>query len=479
MESQISEDPNPKKIKNFANSFLLLLIGIAILTSIIFLILLLIPTPIEPPTDITNNSLFKQITGLNSPLPIIYNNSIEPENVVLNTTVPLNATISEINNNSIQDVSVLDKINGAFSSSNVSTISESYSVKGGFVDLIVNNFAIFLTILGAFSLFCFFYFNITYNANVISEYSEEQQKNQIVFFQIAIISLILILFYAISLFIFHLKFQFFELVVVGLFFVMDVFTANLFGEYSLLIRPNYENMAQFAAVRDLFSYKGKDFFSVLTDFISILSFILIFLVVIFGIISNFTIFSIFFSITLLLIMIWEINIIDKEPRSIFNVKIRNCDTIFQGFILSKLDKPTIQLFVNDHNHKNKILQIPRTSIEYIVLNRKIDKHELITQSVSPFDTLKSIWASLTPVKNFLISLFGFTFGFVVGIFLFFWIGIFITDFGFPPQWLIGISLIFALVFGFIISRAFQSFHKQQETIEEWQQYDEMMEEDLK
>jgi hypothetical protein len=331
----------------------------------------------------------------------------------------------------------MGEITQFFSSSSISIIFQSYFINGGLLEVIVHNFVIFLTLIGAFSLYCYFYFNITFHANVISEYPESQQQNLKIFLQILFLTLILFGFYIVAILIYHLSIKPAELVMLILFFGLTILSGFVFSDYVKKIRPKYDNMVQFAAIRD--SIKK---FDSLIYFTSVFGFIFPFILILYGMISNFNIFSIFFIICFVLIVIWQINIINNEPRSIFDIKIKGSTKQFQGFVLTNFEKDVIQIFDGDDANKDKIIQIPRTSIEYIILNRKINKSEMINFAPGIFETIVSIWNSIVQLKDFLKTLTGFTFGAIVGIVLS--VIIMIIDSGFSYQ-----TKIFIVFFSFL------------------------------
>jgi hypothetical protein len=216
------------------------------------------------------------------------------------------------------------------------------------------------------------------------------------------------------------------------------------------IRPKYNNIVQFAAIRD-----SIKIFDPLIYVISIFCFIFTFIVILYGVISNFNFFSIFFIICFVLLTIWQINIINNEPRSIFDIKIKNSEKTFQGFLLTRTDRDVIHIFDNDEKMKDKTIQIPRTSIEYIIPNRKIEKSEIVNPRQGIFERMVLIWNSITLLKRFLITLLGITIGFVIGNILFLGVAILIIDFGFPPQILIVILSLFVFILGLIIGHSYQ------------------------
>lgn len=424
----ISNNENPQNLSDFVNNFFLLLIGIELLLLIVTGWLLISPISI-----ICINTTSQNITTS-----IFYNNSCG-----VNTTG-------------------LDAIDQLFSSSRISTI-----INEGLLNLFFQNFIIFLAIIGAFSLFCYFYYSITFNANVISEYSESQQKNPIIFFQFVLWITVLFLIYMILILYFQLHFVPIELALVFIFFFLEFSSACMFNTYSQ-IRQNYDDLVQFAAYWDY--YPALD---VLIYIISIHAFLLTFLILFFGFISDFNLFSIIFIVTLLLTIIWQINIIQNAPHRIFNIKIKENDNILQGFLLTQLERPIVQILVND----DKKIQIPKTSIDYVTLNREITKSEIVNPRQRVVDTIISAWNSLLRSKDFLLIL-GVEFGFLVGLFLYLGLVILNINFGTLLQILIFIFLIVGVVLGFIFGRSYQTFHLNDESPEEWHQYDEIMDEDF-
>lgn len=445
-----NEEENLQNVNDFANSFIFLIIAVSVITIILTLFLLSSEVPIYPPPQFEKYSHVSNVTGLNITSHLFQNGSINGILIGPNSS----AIIFHNNENK---TTLLFTISRLFSLSTVSTAYNSIITDGSFLNFFLNNFAVLIAVIGAFSLYCFFYFSITFKADVISEYSESEQKNHIIFFQTVILSLILFGLYAISFVLFKLPLNLIELIFVGCFFILEIGTSVIFATYAQKIRTNYRNMVQFAALRDYYSYDETDILSSAIYFISIWIFFMIFLIVAFAALSDFNIFSIIFIITLILMMIWQINIVNNEPRRIFEIKIKDTDRRYQGFLLRSIEKEILSVLVNDGEHVNKVIEIPRTSIESVVLNRKIKKADLIGTYHSFIDTLRSYWVDLTPLLNFLKILFGFTFGLILGAFLFVGVAILNTDFGFPPQILIVVLLVLAVIIGVIGCRAYQKY----------------------
>jgi len=261
-------------------------------------------------------------------------------------------------------------------SSNISAICDSDVKGGGVLNLIVQNFTIFLAIVGAFSLYCYFYYNITFNANYISEYPESEQKKPIIFLQMAILLIILLIIYAIEILFFGLQWNTFEVAIIAVFFILAGFSGSVFSEYTNEIRTNFNNMIEFAAIRDWQSSQRPNIIEVILYWIPILGFILPIIIVVFGIISDFHIFPIVLIITLLLLIIWQIHTINNGPCRIFDIILKDENKEIQGFILTKPNGELIRIFANDDRNEGTIIQIPRESIKYIVLNRQIKRNEL-------------------------------------------------------------------------------------------------------
>jgi hypothetical protein len=150
-------------------------------------------------------------------------------------------------------------------------------------------------------------------------------------------------------------------------------------------------------------------------------------------------------------MVWQLNIINNEPRSIFDLKVKGHEKICQGFLLTMVDKEIIQVLCK----KDKIIQIPRISIEYFTLNRTIRKTELVNPPKNFYHAILTVWNSLEILKNILKTLLGFVLGILGGLVLFLGVALLNTNFGFPPQWLIVIFLALVLIFGFVFGRSYQ------------------------
>lgn len=446
------DSPNNFNIYDFANSFFLLLIVVMGIIAILTLFLLLSEVSITSPQLYQNYSIESNVTGLNITPNFFQNSSVDRILIGPNSTA-----LIFYNNGSITNTTLLSTISRLFCSSSVSTTYDSIYADGSLLNFLLNNFTVVLAIIGAFSLYCYFYFSITFNADVISEYSESEQKNHIIIFQTMLLSLILLALYAISVILFKLSLNNTELIIIGCFFGAEIWTANIFSTYAEKVRSNYAKMVQFAAIRDRYSYNETDVFGSIINIISIWIFFLIFLIVAFGVMSDFNIFSIIFIITLILLMIWQINIVNNEPRRIFEIKIKENNRRFQGFLLTNVEKEIISLLVNDGEFANKIIEIPRTSIDYIVLNRKVKKTDLVDPPRSFIDTFGAFWASQAPTREFLKILFGFAFGLILGAFLFVGMAVLSTDFGFPPQILIVGLLVLAVIIGVSGCRAYQKY----------------------
>jgi len=470
------EDQNTQIVNDFVKWFALLLIIIIGIIIALTINLLLSQVPVKPTPHFQNFSFESNVTGLNVTPQIFQNGSIEGILIGPNSTAVIFHNSAYENNTTL-----LSTISHYFGSATIATTYNSLYTEGTLLNLLFNNFTVFLAIIGAFSLFCYFYFSITFKADVISEYSESDQKNPIIFFQIAFLLLILFVLYVISLTWFKLIISIIELIIVGCFFVLEILISAIFSDYVKNIRDNFNNMVQFAAIRDYYSTAGNDIFEILIYFISIWDFMLIFLIAAFGAICDFTIFSVIFIITLNLLMVWQINIINNGPSRIFEVKSKTDKKSFIGFLLTDLNKEIVTILVKDDTTEGKIFNIPQSSIEYIVLNRTISKTELITPPKSAFNTLKSGLNSLSSVINFLKGFFGFGFGIILGIFLYIVVEILNINFGFPPQDLIVIGLLFAGIVGFLCCRVYQSYQEKKIKAEdaELRKCDDKMKEDPK
>ena len=302
------------------------------------------------------------------------------------------------------NTTLINVINSTFNSSNVTSFLDTNLFR-----FIIDNFPIFLAIIGAFSLFCYFYYNITNDARLISDYSGNQQKSYINFFYSLIVILILYILFTILILYYRLDFQLLEWVLTLIFFGLAYITSSFFDRYIKHIRLNYKNKVQFAAIRDS-QTNILDLFSYL---ISIISFILIFLIILFGIISDFMVFSIAFIVGLLLISIWEINIINNEPRSVYDIKTIN-SRFSQVFILSDLERPIIKILGKGDVDQKQIIQLQRNSLECIVLNREIKKSEQTEPSPSFGVTIVS---SIAKIKQFFNASLIFIAGLIIGIIL--------------------------------------------------------------
>nr|WP_319376376.1 hypothetical protein [uncultured Methanoregula sp.] len=226
-------------------------------------------------------------------------------------------------------------------------------------------------------------------------------------------------------------------------------TSATFYDCDRKIRPFFENRVQFAALQD-----SKRFLDTLIYFISIIGFVFPLLVILYGTISNFNIFSIIFTISFCFIIIWQINIINNMPRNIFNIKLKDNRNICEGIVLTKLDTEIIQISVQDTINNKKIIHIPRTSIEYISLNRTIKKTDFINPPVSYLQAILSLWNSLKTLKNFLLTFICFDLGFFTGLILFLGVAILTSYLPIPEQLLIIVFLIFSFSFGFFYGRLY-------------------------
>jgi len=393
-----------------------------------------------------NCSLMGNVTFQNATL-LFYQNCSIKENVTIQNSTPLvfqNCSFAP-------GPALLQKIHQLFMSSTISSIYNSYYTKDGFLNLVVNNFAIFLAIIGVLSLYCYFYYNITFNADVISEYPESQQQNLKIFLQALYPTFGLLAIYLIFVWLSQLSIKPIESCLLGVFFILEFVASGIFYEYRTVVYPSFENRIQFAALRDSFH-----FFDLLIYFISISCFILPFIVFYYGISSDFNVLSIIFTICIILIMIWQINIVNNESRSIFDIKTENLGKI-QGFFLSRSDNEIIRILINEPE-KNKIVHIPRSHIEFYTLNRTISKSEVKNPS-NVSQTLYAIWDSMGIFKNIIKTMFGFSFGFIMAFVLFYGFAAFSLIFELPLQILVLVFLISVLILGFICGRSFNSLRK--------------------
>ena len=242
---------NVVNVNDFVNSFICLLIAVSGIIIVLTFFLLLSEVPINPVPQFQNYSSESNVTGLNITPQFFQNGSINGILIGPNST----AIIFHNNENKL---TLLFTISRLFGLSSVSTTYSSIFTDGSLLNFLLNNFTVLLAFVGAFSIYCYFYFSITFNADVISEYSESEQKNHIIFFQTVILSLILFGLYAISFFLFKLPLNLIELIIVGIFFGLEIWTSIIFAAYVEKVRTNYRNMVQLAAIRDSYFYDEKD-----------------------------------------------------------------------------------------------------------------------------------------------------------------------------------------------------------------------------
>ena len=416
------ENPNNQKVQDFVTIYTFILIGIllVILSFVAFFLFVPFGTPL-----VFQNFSTKEI-GANLTPSMIILQSFANEG---NTTI------------------IINKIAIIFSSSNISTIGNPNFFNGGLFDLIAANFTIFLALIGALSLYCIFYYEITFNANIISEYPASQQRTLKIFLQILYLLLSLMLIYLTLIIFKFIHIQTVEIALLMLFFILTVLTSALFYDYIEMIRPFYNNMVQFAALLD--SRKHIDHISYLN---TILCFIFPLILIFYGISADFNYFSIIFVIGLILIMIWQISIINVTPRNIYEIKVKNRTEPYRGFLLNGLDKDIVRVLID--NETNIKIQVPKSSIDYVIFNRIITKSEIINPSENLFHAIQSIWHSMIELKNFLFTYIGFDLGFFVGVILYMIVAVIASTLNLPIHILILILMIIALLYGIVYGRSY-------------------------